>query len=70
MSQRQRASLPSAIEEVRDRIEHWRKTRQKRSPMPEQLWDAAIPLARTHGIYAVAKALRVNYDTQGQRGQV
>lgn len=67
MSQRQRASLPSSIEEVRDRIEHWRKARQKRSPMPEKLWDAAVSLARTHGIYAVAKALRVNYDTLRRR---
>jgi hypothetical protein len=45
------------------RIERWRATRTKRSPMPEPLWDAAVELAQAEGIYPIARALAVNYQT-------
>ncbi len=48
---------------VRARIERWRTTRTKRSPMPEPLWDAAVELAQAEGIYPIARALAVNYQT-------
>ena len=48
---------------VRARIERWRATRTKRSPMPEPLWDAAVELAQAEGIYPIARALAVNYQT-------
>lgn len=60
---RQRPPLPSEIEDVRDRVEIWRKTRRKRSPMPEPLWEAAVALARKHGVYAIARDLQVNYKS-------
>jgi hypothetical protein len=31
--------------------------------MPEPLWRAAVELAREHGVYAVAQALRVSYSS-------
>ncbi|MHC4422682.1 MAG: hypothetical protein ACYS1E_19115, partial [Planctomycetota bacterium] len=34
-----------------------------RSPMPEPLWDAAVELAQAEGIYPIARALAVNYQT-------
>ena len=48
---------------VRARIERWRATRTKRSPMPEPLWDAAVELAQAEGTYPIARALAVNYQT-------
>ena len=51
------------VKQVRGRIEQWRRTRAKRSPMPEPLWDAAVRLARADGIYPIARALAVNYQT-------
>ena len=39
----------------------WRKGRKHREPIPQGLWLAMAPLARTHGISAVAQALGVNY---------
>ena len=48
---------------VRARIERWRATRTKHSPMPEPLWDAAVELAQAEGIYPIARALAVNYQT-------
>ncbi len=51
------------VKQVRGRIEQWRRTRAKRSPMPEPLWDAAVRLAQADGIYPIARALAVNYQT-------
>lgn len=51
------------LEAVRDQIEHWRRTRTKRSAMPEPLWQAAVMLARKHGLYATVVGLRVSYDS-------
>ena len=46
---------------VRARIERWRETRQPGKAMPDELWAAAVLLAGEHGLYAVARALRVDY---------
>jgi hypothetical protein len=51
------------MEQVGRRIEHWRETRAKRGRMPERLWEAAVALAREHGVYATSQGLRVNYDS-------
>lgn len=55
------------LEGVRKRIEHWRKTRKKRTRMPEELWSAAVSLADGRGIYAVARGLGVNYESLKSR---
>lgn len=55
------------IEELRERIEHWRKTRQKRSPMPADLWKEAADITRELGVYAVARNLRLSYDSLKKR---
>jgi hypothetical protein len=31
--------------------------------MPEELWAAAVAVAREQGVYAAARGLRVNYDS-------
>lgn len=63
MGRRRRPPLGAEVEEVRDRIEGWRRTRLKRSPMPEALWEAAAQLARKHGLHPIARALGVNYQS-------
>ena len=35
--------------------------------MPGELWRSAVLLARTHGVYAVARALRVDYGALKKR---
>jgi hypothetical protein len=49
------------LEEARQRVNGWRETRPKLEPMPQELWDAAVALAGEHGVYRVARALRVDY---------
>jgi hypothetical protein len=61
-------SLPVAVTNLRERIEHWRSTRAKRGRMPPDLWSEAARLARRHGIHPVAKALRLNYEALKAQG--
>ena len=49
------------------RIERWRGTRVKRSPMPAELWRAATELARELGVYRVARELGVGYESLKDR---
>jgi hypothetical protein len=53
----------SRIKKLRAGIEKWRRTRKKRSPMPEPLWDAAVELAQSEGVYPIGRALQLNYQT-------
>ena len=63
MRARKRPEVAADIAEVRARIDRWRTTRTKRSPMPAPLWDAAVRLAQTHGLYPIARRLPVNYES-------
>ena len=63
MRPRKRREESADIADVRERIDRWRATRTKRSPMPEPLWAAAVRLAQTHGIYPIARRLPVNYES-------
>lgn len=67
MSRRKRATPAKAITALCDRIEHWRMTRTRRSPMPEKLWQAATRLAQVHGVGPVSRQLRVGYATLRKR---
>ena len=62
-SKRQKRALAPAIVEVRGRMEHWRRTRKSKKPMPPELWRAAVAVAREHGVFAVSRELRLNYNT-------
>jgi hypothetical protein len=63
MSRTTGAARTARMEQVRQRIEHWRETRARRGRMPERLWEAAVALAREHGVYATSRGLRLNYDS-------
>jgi hypothetical protein len=55
------------LTQLRRRIERWRCTRAKRSPMPAELWSAATELARGLGASRVARELRVGYGSLRER---
>ena len=47
---------------VGQRVEKWRQERaHARVPVPEELWSAAVEVARSDGVHATAKALRFDY---------
>ena len=48
------------IDEVRARFEEWRTNRQGKSPIPDELWSAAVQLARKDGINRTAAELHLD----------
>lgn len=55
------------LSELRDEIFAWRKTRARRTRMPEELWSRAVALANEHGVWRVAQFVRVRFDTLKSR---
>ena len=50
------------LKALRGRVAHWRRHRDGgRSMVPEDLWNAAVEVARVEGVHATSKALRFNY---------
>lgn len=63
----QPTGLPQDLAEAKKRVEHWRRTREKAGPMPEDLWDVAVRLVRRHGTNPVARALNLDYYSLKRR---
>ena len=55
------APVPEAIAQLQRQLDQFRATRPARTKLPESLWQAAVELARQHGIYTVAHPLRLDY---------
>ena len=62
MEPRQSPANSPDIKAIRIRIDHWRKTRSKRTHMPEDLWQASVALAKRHGAWRVSQALGVRFE--------
>lgn len=63
-----RRELPSpTIEQVHSRFQQWRKSRQGRAPIPDELWEAAAELARRDGVNRTATALGLDGGKLKQR---
>jgi hypothetical protein len=71
MSTRKTAGLPARLERIRQRFEHWRRSRRKGARIPEGLWAAAVEAAGEYGMSRTASALGVDYYSlkkrQGER---
>jgi hypothetical protein len=48
------------LDEVRTRFENWRQNREGKQRIPEELWSAAIELARRDGVNATAATLHLD----------
>ena len=57
----------SDLKRLRKRIDRWRQTRRKRSPMPKALWDEAARLAEVHGVSPVSRQVGVDYSSLKNR---
>lgn len=53
--------IPRNMQRVLRRFERWRGAHAGRLPIPERLWAAAVELAREHGVFHTARALRLEY---------
>ncbi|HEV2689090.1 MAG TPA: hypothetical protein VGV35_11060 [Bryobacteraceae bacterium] len=61
MNQKPPASIPEPIAQLQRQLDQFRSTQPRRTKLPESLWQAAVELARQHGIYPVAHPLRLDY---------
>ncbi len=64
---RRRTSPPAEVSKVLARVERWRGEREGWSRMPGDLWEAAVELARRHGVALVARELRLDYTSLKKR---
>jgi hypothetical protein len=67
MNRRSSAPIPEAISQLQRQLEQFRSSQPGRTKLPESLWQAAVELARQHGIYAVSHPLRLDYTRLKQR---
>ena len=63
MKKAERPALPAEVGLLQQRIEQWRFTRKQVSPMPESLWSAAVTLAAEHGVFRIARSVRIDFAT-------
>jgi len=61
MMARRSLDIPNSMQKVHRRFEQWRNAHTGRLPIPGPLWAAAVELAREHGVFHTAKALRLEY---------
>ena len=61
MNRKGTESMAEPIARLQRQLEEYRRMRPRRVKLPESIWDAAAELAREHGVYAVAQALRLDY---------
>lgn len=50
------------LDPVREQIRAWRETRKLPGPMPGEIWDRAVVLARVFGVCKVARAVGLDYS--------
>lgn len=61
MNRKSTLSIPEPIAQLQHQLDEFRSTQSQRTKLPESLWQAAVELARRHGVYAVAHPLRLDY---------
>jgi hypothetical protein len=64
---RESTPIPEPVAQLQRQLEQFRSARRGRTKLPESLWQAAVELARQHGVYPVAHPLRLDYTRLKQR---
>jgi hypothetical protein len=59
--------MPSDVLSVHSAIEAWRSNRQKRTPIPSEIWSSAVGLAERYSVHRISRALRLNYRALKRR---
>ena len=67
MAQQAWQKVPAEIEALLNRLNAYRKQRQRPRCLPENLWMQSAGLARQYGVSRVQRALRLNYYDLQQR---
>ena len=64
---RESRPIPEPVAQLQRQLEQFRSTRPGRTKLPESLWQAAVELARQHGVYPVAHPLGLDYTRLKKR---
>jgi hypothetical protein len=64
---RESTPIPEPVAQLQRQLEQFRSTQSGRTKLPESLWQAAVELARQHGVYSVAHPLRLDYTRLKKR---
>ena len=59
----------TALEEVDELFERWRKGKSGRDPIPETLWEAAVSLMDGHSVNTIARRLHLNHKDLKNRAR-
>ena len=55
------AVIPEPIAQLQRQLDQIRSTQPRGKKLPDSVWQAAVELAREHGVYSVAHPLRLDY---------
>ena len=58
---------PEELEPIRQQIQAWRAARKLPGPMPSEIWNGAVVLARQFGVCKVARAVGIDYTALRQK---
>ena len=61
MNRKSTLPIPEPIAQLQRQLDQFRSTQPRRTKLPDSLWQAAVELARQHGVYPVAHPLRLDY---------
>lgn len=67
MNRKSPLPMPEPIVQLQRQLDQFRSTQPRRTKLPESLWQAAVELARQHGVYSVAHPLRLDYTRLKKR---
>lgn len=62
-----RSNRTFTLEEVGARFENWRQNRQGKASIPDELWSAAVAVARKEGLNRTSTRLRVEWNQLKRR---
>ena len=68
LSASSKASLDELLK-LRRQLDSWRKVQPDRARVPEEVWELAAALARTHGVSRVSRTLRLSFYRLRRRVQ-
>ena len=64
---RESRPIPEPVAQLQRQLEQFRSTRPGRTKLPESLWQAAVELARQHGVHPVPHPLGLDYTRLKER---
>ena len=65
---RESTPISEPVAQLQRQLEQFRSTQPGRTKLPESLWQAAVELARQHGVYSVAHPLLLDYVVEEATG--